>query len=497
MSGCSRVRGLSRPRYEQNLFDRFDYQLSTNDALHLNFNYTRSWFQNPNSYDQQFHDFSGVPVLNPLTGAPLGPSDQRSKIETFNIAPTWSHTLSTNALLNVSGYARRDSFNYYPSQDPFNDLDSPDLQRQTIAQQRTLLDAGALANITYTKGIHNLKAGVGYQQWFLDENDQLGIVDPTFNAPCITAGGVPVLGFTNPAQCAGGGFQPNTVSNPNASGSALYPYFNPVLLPSDLTRGGTLFPFAGHGNIKELSMYVQDTINIKNLTLNLGIRSDVYNGLTAASQAEPRIGASYNITKTNTVLRLSYARALETPFNENLILSSVGCSSPVLNPLLACTSSTLTPLQSGRRNEYHAGLQQAVGRYLVIDGEYIWKYTHNGYDFSVLGNTPITFPIAWDKSKITGFALRASIPNYHGFSALIVMSSVAARFFTPQLGGSRGQSAGPQRRFPHRPRRSLQPDHAYPISAALEAKPLDRLQLALRQRTGSGPDSLIWNPARQ
>ena len=198
------------------------------------------------------------------------------------------------------------------------------------------------------------------------------------------------------------------------------------------------------------------------------------------------------------MLRLSYARAaLETPFNENLILSSVGCSSPVLNPLLACTSSTLTPLQSGRRNEYHAGLQQAVGRYLVIDGEYIWKYTHNGYDFSVLGNTPITFSIAWDKSKITGFALRASIPNYHGFSALIVMSSVAARFFTPQLGGSRGQSAGPQRRFPHRPRRSLQPDHAYPISAALEAKPLDRLQLALRQRTGSGPDSLIWNPARQ
>ena len=34
------------------------------------------------------------------------------------------------------------------------------------------------------------------------------------------------------------------------------------------------------------------------------------------------------------------------------------------------------------------------GRYLVFSGEYIWKYTHNGYDFSVLGNTPITFPIA-------------------------------------------------------------------------------------------------------
>ena len=28
----------------------------------------------------------------------------------------------------------------------------------------------------------------------------------------------------------------------------------------------------------------------------------------------------------------------------------------------------------------------------MIDGEYIWKYTHSAYDFSVLGNTPIYFP---------------------------------------------------------------------------------------------------------
>ena len=40
------------------------------------------------------------------------------------------------------------------------------------------------------------------------------------------------------------------------------------------------------------------------------------------------MGISYNIQKTNTVLRVSYARTLETPFNENLVLSSIGCSSP-------------------------------------------------------------------------------------------------------------------------------------------------------------------------
>ena len=73
---------------------------------------------------------------------------------------------------------RRDAYNYYPSDDPFDDLGPPNLQRESVAQQRTLLNAGALANVTYTKGIHNIKAGISYEQTFLNENDQLGIVDP-------------------------------------------------------------------------------------------------------------------------------------------------------------------------------------------------------------------------------------------------------------------------------------------------------------------------------
>src|SRR5207253_6025614 len=79
----------------------------------------------------------------------------------------------------------------------------------------------------------------------------------------------------------------------------------------------------------------------------------------------PSLGLAYNIKRTSTVLRLSYARVLETPFNENLIVASVGCDSSVLNPLLGCASSSSTPLSLGWRNEFHAGLQQAVGKYLV------------------------------------------------------------------------------------------------------------------------------------
>ena len=444
---------------EENFFNRFDYVFSPNDTMRLNFQFTRSWFQTPNSYDQQYHNFSGVIQTDPITGQPLGPTDQRSKILTFDIAPTWSHTISPNAVLNVTGYVRRDAFNYYPSNDPFNDLGPANLQRETVAQQRSLLNAGAIANISYTKGIHNIKAGVMYEQTFLNENDQLGIVDPTLNAPCLDVNAVPVNGFTDPSQCAGAGYQPNIASNLNAPNSAQYPLFNNVLLPYDLTRGGVRFPFVGHTDVKELAMYVQDNITLHNWSFNLGVRGDLYNGLAVASQAEPRVGVAYNIQKTNTVLRASYARTLETPFNENLVLSSLGCSSDVLNPLLGCSSNTATPLAPGFRNEFHVGLQQAIGKFLVIDGEYIWKYTHSAYDFSVLGNTPITFPIEWHNSKIPGFALRASVPVYHGFTALVVMSSVAARFFTPQISGAGATPSAPTGVF------RIDHDEAYNMTA--------------------------------
>ncbi len=169
------------------------------------------------------------------------------------------------------------------------------------------------------------------------------------------------------------------------------------------------------------------------------MRGDLYNGLAIQRQAEPRMGVAYNIKRTNTVLRTSYARTLESPFNENLVLSSQGCNNPTSNPLaelLVCSPGVGTTLQPGFRNEFHAGLQQAVGKNFVLSGDYIWKYTHNAFDFSVLGNTPITFPIDWHNSKIPGFDLRADVPHFHGLSAFVVMSSVAARFFPPQIAGA-------------------------------------------------------------
>jgi hypothetical protein len=426
---------------EENLFDRVDYQLTQADSIHLNFGYSRSWFQNPNTYDQQFHTcnagFTCNPsgqAVNPENLSPLGPTDQRSKIGTFNIAPAWTHVLSTSSVLTLGAFVRKDQYNYYPSADPFADF-SPDLQAQTITQDRKLTNAGLRGDISYVKGIHNIKAGFTYQHTFLTETDKLGTVDPGFLLlfQQLDANGMPISGTS----CLDSNGVPN---GPPCT----------ILAASDLTGGGippggtttryapgTPFTFHGHTDVKEAALYVQDTITKGSWAFNLGVRGDIYRGFSSDGQAQPRLGVAYNIKTSNTVLRVSYARTMESPFNENLVIASTGCSNNVVRyleppPNIFCAGGAIQP---GWRNEFHAGLQQAIGRYLVVDGEYIWKYTHGAYDFGVVAASPIAFPIEWHNSKIPGYTLRVSVPTFHGFTALVVMSSVAARFFPPQVGG--------------------------------------------------------------
>jgi hypothetical protein len=405
---------------ETNVFNRADYRISQNDTVQLNLGYTRSWFQTPNSYDS----LNPAQFNSSLLSGSLPATDQRAKIGTINISPTWTHVLNQDTVLNTGAFVRKDQFDYYPSGNPLSDLGPADLQRETVSQTRSLANLGVHSDLSWSRGRQNVKGGVTYEQTLLRESDGLGIVDPALNAPCLTADGSLVISMvlTSPSQCMSHAYAPNPAYLPAL---ALYDFTHPV-------QSTGLYHFNGRTDVKELALYIQDAITAGNWEFNVGIRGDIYNGLTVARQAEPRVGLSYHVKRSSSVLRASYARTLETPFNENLVLSSEGCNDAVIQALVPCVTASLPP---GYRNEFHAGVQQAFGRHFVWGGEYIWKYTHNSFDFSVLGNTPITFPIDWHNSKIPGFALNASVPAIHGFSAEVVMSSVAARFFSPQVGG--------------------------------------------------------------
>jgi hypothetical protein len=451
VSGLQSGRFLDAPEFavyhdkgnEENFFDRVDFNLSAASSIHTNLQYTRSWFQTPNSYDTQYGYAQ--------SGFTTGPTDQRSKIETIDVAPTYTHTFGTTSVLNFAPYLRRDAYNYYPSNNPLNDLGP--IQQESVIQARTLTNAGVRADVSYVRGHNNAKIGGMYQQTFLRENDTLGLVDPGLNAPCLDSIGSPVKDPSQALPC-------------NTTGNVINPAYNPVLAPYDLTRGGSYYAWRGHTDVKQLALYGEDQITAGHWVINAGIRGDIYNGLAIQRVAEPRFGVAYSIPKPGTVLRVSYARTQETPFNENLVLSSQGCYDPVLYAIFSsigpCTPAAFNP---GFRNEFHAGFQQSVGHHFVLNAEYIWKYTHNGFDFSVLGATPITFPIEWHNSKIPGWTLGGTLTPVKGLSAQVSMSSVAARFFNPQIGGV-GATIGAPGGYPFR----IDHDEKYNESTHFEYK---------------------------
>ena len=378
------------------LFYRFDFQPNGKDAFHLNLFGARNWFQNPDSYDQLSQD-------------------QHAKNSTFNFAPSYQHTFNASLVYNVSVFFRKDFVNYYPSANAFADTPA------TLGQRRTLANWGVKSDVSYTKGRHNIKVGVQIMQTRLDETFSLGITDPTFNSVCNNSSGDPLAlpGVTNPSACP-------VNSRPN-------PDLLPGLIPYDLTRGGQLFKFLGNANINQFAFYAQDSIKFGALQVQAGLRIDQYNGLATATGVQPRIGLSYLIAKTGTILRASYSRTFETPYNENLVLSSAtGVGGLASNVFGAFGSQALQP---GHRNQYNTGLQQAFGKFLVVDADYFWKYTTNAYDFDSLFNSPIHFPISWKQSKLDGVGVRISTPSIHGFQWITTMGHTRARFFGPETGG--------------------------------------------------------------
>jgi hypothetical protein len=376
VSGLRTDRYLDPPEFtaihdsgnQQSLFDRVDMHPNARDTFHLNLQLGRSSFDVPNTYDQIAQS-------------------QHQKIDTYNVAPAYSRVIGSKTLFTVNGFARRDHVTYDPSSDPFADTPA------SVSQDRKLMNYGAKADVSYASGVHNVKVGASVSATKLDERFTLGITDPT----------------------------DESFADENGE-------FDERFAPYDLTNGGVPFAFAGTKTIKQQAAYAQDEIKAGQATFKLGVRLDHYDGLTTKTLVQPRVGVSYAVPGTNTILRGSYGRTLETPYNENLLLSSGFGDAAVL-----VGEGNAPP--PGVRNQGEFGVQQSIGRWLVADVGYFNKHTEDGYDFSVLFNTPIVFPVAWDHSRINGFTGRVDLVEHRGFSAFVVMAHTSAIFSPPGVGG--------------------------------------------------------------
>ena len=86
-SGMNTGRFLDGPEFQtlhdkgnqQNIFDRVDFQFTDADSLHTNLQYTRSWFQTPNTFDTMnvFDQFGELGRTRPISARRSRPSTSR------------------------------------------------------------------------------------------------------------------------------------------------------------------------------------------------------------------------------------------------------------------------------------------------------------------------------------------------------------------------------------------------------------------------------------
>lgn len=381
----------------ENFIERLDFKTTDKTNFQLNGSLSRSWFQTPNTYDQDA----------------LG-QNQRQTVVSFNVAPQMLHTFNSHAFNQTNTWVRQDKIRYRPSDNIYSDTPA------YLQQARRLTNAGLRDEFTYNRGRHNAIAGVEFKHTFLVEQFATGLTDATFNSPCLNVDGSPSsnTSVTDPSQCTSVGLTANSA-------------FLPGLLNIDLTRGGNIYAFQGSTDIKQVALFGQDFIKFGNFTADLGLRYDKYNGLARNHGVQPRVGLIYSASPIHTNFHLNYSRIFITPYNENLIVASSSGPGSVSAKLGATDSAVLN---TGHRNQFNVGFESSLRRF-SLSGEYLWKFTYGAYDFDVLLNSPLTFPTQFRKSKIDGGLVRLTLNPTHGVNGFFTISHVRSRLFGSELGG--------------------------------------------------------------
>jgi len=381
----------------EDFIERLDYKATDKTSVQLNASLSRSWFQTPNTYDQD-----------------ALAQNQRQTVVSFNVAPQVLHTFNSHAFNQTNTWVRQDKIRYRPSDNIYSDTPA------YLRQARRLTNAGLRDELTYNRGRHSVVGGIEFKHTFLAEQFATGLTDPAFNSPCLNADGSPSsnTSVTDPSQCVAAGLTPNNT-------------FLPGLLSIDLTRGGSIYDFQGSTDIKQVALFGQDFIKFGNFTAGLGLRFDKYNGLARNHGVQPRVGLIYGANSIHTSFHLNYSRVFITPYNENLIVASSSGPGSVSSKLGATDSAILN---TGHRNQFNVGFETGPCRF-SLSGEYLWKFTYGAYDFDVLLDSPLTFPTQFRKSKIDGGLVRLTLNPTHGVNGFFTISHVRSRLFGPELGG--------------------------------------------------------------
>jgi hypothetical protein len=189
------------------------------------------------------------------------------------------------------------------------------------------------------------------------------------------------------------------------------------------------FSFAGQGRDREQALFVQDHMRVGAWTVDAGLRWDHYHLLVDESAASPRLGIAWYWPVADLTVRASYDRAFQTPAVENLLLASA----PAVDTL--GEGAVRLPVRPSLGNFYEAGLSKALFGRARIDVSHYRRDLRNFADDDVLLNTGVSFPIAFQRARISGTEVSLTLPQRGRVSGSLSYANMIGVGFLPITGG--------------------------------------------------------------
>lgn len=159
---------------------------------------------------------------------------------------------------------------------------------------------------------------------------------------------------------------------------------------------------------KTWSGYVQDEWSIGDkLTVNYGVRGDVYKAFRTESQLSPRIGAVYQASD-DTTLHAGYSRYFTPPATEAITTTNIQKFDGTTNALPA--NGNNTPLAE-RSDYFDAGIQQLFGSSLTLGLDAYYRKVSRLQDEGQFGAALVYSTFNYAKGLIRGVEFTADYDN--------------------------------------------------------------------------------------
>jgi hypothetical protein len=153
-------------------------------------------------------------------------------------------------------------------------------------------------------------------------------------------------------------------------------------------------------------LYLQDEWKpISKLTIDYGVRFDLYDGLTRSDQASPRVAGVYHLFET-TIVHAAYARYFTPPPLESVSGESIYEFVGTTAQPMVLTDSNISP---ERAHYFDVGVTQNLPLALKADIDSYYKKSSQLIDEGQFGPTLIFTPFNYDKGRQYGVEFTTSL----------------------------------------------------------------------------------------